>query len=173
MASVDLPYALDSTTIEGGGLTPTPPDGGQETPIPPVIPPVPALVPTATPRTLPCIVSITDPLNNARVVRSVSVRGTVTPACEDGPTLWLMVEIGNRMWPQEPLSPFPTGTGAELAWFANANVGVGGDAGKAFGLKVILANQQIEEDFTAWFLRGQRIGDWPGFIPPGTSRQGF
>ncbi|MFQ6026057.1 MAG: hypothetical protein ACE5Q6_00925 [Dehalococcoidia bacterium] len=151
--------------------SPTPPVLAQETPTPTVPPPTPIPPPTATPLPLPCIVRITDPQNNARVFMSAAVQGTVTPACEGGDSLWLMVEILGRQWPQELLSPFPTG-GQELSWFANANIGVEGDAGKAFGLKVIRANDRIDQEFTDWFLRGQQTGNWPGFVPQNLTNMG-
>jgi len=146
-------------------VTPTPTPSVPPRTEPPVTPETAtAIPPPPTPTALPCIVKITDPLSQARVPMTTAAQGTVTPACEAGPTLWLMVEIGSRTWPQERVSGFPSGEGPEMPWLVTANVGGEDDAGKVFGLKVLSTNDRIDEEFAAWFLKGQETRDFPGFI---------
>ena len=140
----ESPGATQEPPVQNGGVDPGPTEG---------------------PTPEPCVVRITDPPSNGRVLKNAVVLGTVTPACEPGPSRWLVVEYDGRQWPQRMLIPTPGGPNGELTWAVNTNIGGDADAGKAFILKVIATNSQIDQEISDWFRRGEQTGDFPGFNP--------
>lgn len=130
-------------------------------------------LPVTTPTPEHCVVTITEPKDGSEVPMEVTVRGVANAACQGGPNLWVVVEIGGRQWPQlAPLTLFPRSDSADLGWFAVAHIGQPDDLEKAFGILVISTTPEIDEEFFDWFTSGEQTGQYPGFIPGDLAKRG-
>ncbi|MDP6511862.1 MAG: PKD domain-containing protein [SAR202 cluster bacterium] len=128
--------------------------------------PTDTLTPNSTTFTVPepCIVSIVEPNDGAEVPIATSVLGTATEACEEGSSIWIVVEIGGLWWPQQAaLSPFPQSGTDMRSWFVTAQFGGDNDRGRVFGIQAITTTADIDQEFADWFNQGIDTGMWPGF----------
>ena len=131
-----------------------------QTPTPTPIPPAP------TPTLDVCLVTIEEPDDGSTVQMQTTVRGTATNMCTGGDSLWVIVEVGGRQWPQlARLTLFPKAGTDDFGWFVTARIGQPGDAGLAFAILVISTTSEIDQEFADWFNAGESSGMYPGFIP--------
>jgi hypothetical protein len=98
----------------------------------------------------PFLVTITYPVDGDQVPLSTLVKGTMNQQAPKGRSLWIVVQQGNRIWPQGvPTAPISGPDIAGLRWFAGVLVGSPNDYGKTFNIIALLTTSDIDQEFEA------------------------
>lgn len=102
-------------------------------------------------------VKITKAIRKSREPDKIYCSGYVK-GCTSGFTLWLASQIGDKIWPKDPIiQPNNNGDWELIAWES-------GDA-KLMTMTVWLSNYESNEKIKKWFLRGQKNNHYPGMNP--------
>jgi hypothetical protein len=101
---------------------------------------------------------ILAPTRGQHVARSFSAEGSLSGIPADR-HVWLVVEIGSLMWPQEPEIP-----ATDRRW-SHALVEEGAPPGGRFGLALLMVDRRGNEEIGRWLEHGRRTGDYPGLAP--------
>jgi hypothetical protein len=98
---------------------------------------------------------ILAPTRGQQVSRSFSAEGSLSGVPADR-HVWLAVQIGSLIWPQEPEIP-PT----DKRW-SHELAEEGTPPGGRFGLALLMVDRQGNEAIEEWLEHGRRTGDYPG-----------
>jgi hypothetical protein len=111
-------------------------------------------------------VTITYPINQARVDQTETVRGT-SQGLSAEQVIWVVVfvqEVG-RYYPQNRPADMEAGDN----WSSIVYIGIPADTGKRFDILAVVANEEAQDAFTVYLADARDRSDWPGLesLPAG------
>jgi hypothetical protein len=106
-------------------------------------------------------VSITYPINHARIDQNETVHGT-SQELPSGQVIWVIVfaqDVG-RYYPQDRPADIEAGN----KWSSIVYIGIPEDTGKRFDVLVVLADADAQDAFSAYLADSAQRNDWSGLV---------
>jgi hypothetical protein len=109
---------------------------------------------------------ITSPPDGALVPQNITVEGYTTLELTDNQHLYIVVErvveYGEYWWPQTgEITVGYSSTTKRYEFSTPARIGKNTDFNLTFGIRAILVDSAIHEEFQNWFQTGEATGEWP------------